>query len=180
MTYNTVAVAGATGNLGPSLVDALIDAGYQVTILSRNDKQYTTNDKVSQVVKVDYSSAESLTAALKGQDVVVSNLPNHDQQEVLLQAAIAAGVQRFLPSEFGCNVSGNSNTAALPVFKDGKVPFQKHIEQYRDKISYTLVVTGLFLDWCLEKQFNINLKVGLVSQLTSSNADLSQGHNSSF
>lgn len=161
--YRTVAVAGATGNLGPTLVQHLVKAGFEVTILSRSGKADGIGADVKQIVKVDYDSVESLTAALQGQDVVVSNLPNHGGQKPLIDASIAVGVKRFLASEFGLDAYGDPKTASLPIFTDGKVAIQKYLKEKSAAISWTLIVTGLFLDWGLKLGFQINLKVSLFS-----------------
>jgi uncharacterized protein YbjT (DUF2867 family) len=54
-------------------------------------------------VSVDYTDVAALTAALKGIDVVVSTLsfPALQLQVPIAQAAKAAGVRLFVPSEFG-------------------------------------------------------------------------------
>ena len=147
--FRTVAVAGATGNLGPSLAQALVAAGFEVTVLSRIGSNRSAPPGIKRVVEVDYNSPESLTEALSGQDVLVSNVPNHGSQKPLIDAAIAAGVKRFLPSEFGSNISGNQKTAALPVFKDGKTVIQQYLAEKGDAITWTLVVTGLFLEFAV-------------------------------
>ncbi len=53
----------------------------------------------------------SLTQALKGQDAVISMLPITalDQQGPLIEAAIAAGVKRFIPSEYGSDSTVSLN-----------------------------------------------------------------------
>ncbi|GAB7350329.1 hypothetical protein MBLNU459_g0961t1 [Dothideomycetes sp. NU459] len=156
--YKNIAVAGATGNLGPTVVDALVTAGFHVTVLSRSGSASNLPSGVK-VVKVDYDSQESLVAALKGQDAFVSNIPNHIDQPKLIDAAITAGVERFIPSEFGSNVSGNENNQKLPVFQ-GKLKTQQYLHEREDKISYTLIVTGAFLDWGIKVGFLINAKGG--------------------
>ena len=158
MSYQNIAIAGATGNLGPAIVQSLVDAGFNVTILSQSGK--TSNlPSAAKTVKVDYSSQHSLVDALKGQDVFISTIPQHDSQPALIDAAIAAGVKRFIPSEFGSNISGNAKTAALPVFK-GKGITQEYLKRKAGEISYTLIVNGLFLDWGMQVGFSINLKGG--------------------
>lgn len=94
--YNKVAVAGATGNLGPSVVQELVKAGFEVTTISKSGKTDGLPSAVK-TIKVDYSSQESLTSAFKGQDAVISLLPDHGAQDGLIDAAIAAGVKRFIP-----------------------------------------------------------------------------------
>ena len=89
----------------------------------------------------------------------MSAIPDHGAQPALVDAAIAAGVKRFVPSEFGSDVSGNANTAKLPVF-GGKVKTQEYLKQKADQISYTIIVNGAFLDWGVMVGFIANLKGG--------------------
>ncbi len=106
---------------------------------------------------------ESLTTALKGQDAVVSAVGTDGflGQSVLFDAAVAAGVKRFLPSEFGSDLS-NPKTASLPVF-GYKVAIRKHIEEKVNagaNITYTYVVNAPFLDWGIEVGFLLDWKEG--------------------
>ena len=158
MAYQNIAVAGATGNLGPAVVKALVDAGFSATVLSASGKTDSLPAQVK-TVKVDYSSPESITNALKGQDAFVSLIPKHEEQPALIDAAIAAGVKYFIPSEFGSDIAGSAKIAALPVFA-GKKKTQDYLKTKEDKISYALVVNGLFLDWGLQVGFWANLKGG--------------------
>lgn len=96
---------------------------------------------------------DSLISALKGQDALVLTigLEGSSGQLLLIDAAIAAGVKRILPSDFAADLS-KPKAAALPVFAP-KVATRKYLE---DKvaagadITYTYVVTSVFLDWALE------------------------------
>lgn len=159
--YKTVAIAGATGNLGPSLVHALLTAGFTVTILTRVNSKGLPNPPrgISKILPVDYTSVSSLTAALEGQDVFICNIPNHSAQKPLIDAAIVAGVKRFLPSEFGMDVMRDERTAGLPIFREGKRVIQEYLREMEGKLVWTSVVTGLFLDWCLDVGFSVDLKV---------------------
>ncbi|KAK3637656.1 hypothetical protein LTR56_013488 [Elasticomyces elasticus] len=132
--YKKIAVAGAVGNLGPTVVQTLVDAGFDVTILSRSGNTLPN----TKTAKVDYGSKDSLVAALRGQDAFVSNIPNHIDQPALIDAAIEAGVKHFIPSEFGSNVTGNSKVAALPVFA-GKLATEEYLKQ-QSEISWTVIV----------------------------------------
>jgi hypothetical protein len=94
----------------------------------------------------------SLIAGLRGQDAVVSAVgaPGIEGQTLVIDAAIAAGVRRFLPSEFGTNLD-NPKTKELPVFRS-KVAVQQYLEEKvktAEDFTYTLVRTGPFLDWAL-------------------------------
>lgn len=115
------------------------------------------------VVEVDFTSVSSLTNALKGQDALVSTVGTSglQGQTLLIDACVAAGVSRFLPSEFGSDL-GNEKVAALPSFTY-KVATEKHTEEaarQHPSFSYTYVRNGVFLDWGLEKRFLLDLDSG--------------------
>ncbi|KAG2162426.1 hypothetical protein VTO58DRAFT_106085 [Aureobasidium pullulans] len=156
MAFKKVAIAGATGNLGPSIVNELVNQGFEVTVLSSSGKTSGLPSAIK-VVKVDYSSQDSVISALRGQEAFVSAIPKHEEQPALIDAAIAAGVQRFIPSEFGSNIVGNEKVRALPVF-GGKVKTQDYLRAKQDQISYTLITNGLFLDWAINLGWVVNLK----------------------
>jgi len=163
MSGTKVALAGATGNLGPTILNALLDAGFSVVALTRkggNASKIPSNPNIT-IKEVDYSSVESLTPALQGVEAVISTVGSEalGAQNPLIDAAVAAGVKRFLPSEFGSNL-GNPNTAALPVF-GAKATTAKYLEEVAAKnpsFSYTLVYNGPFLDWGIAVGFIIKPK----------------------
>lgn len=112
------------------------------------------------VVEVDYESPESLTNALRGQDAVVSTIGTAvlSKQLLLVEAAAKAGVKRFLPSEFGSNTV-HPKVSKLPSFRD-KIAVQDALKKEAETggMTYTLVVTGPFLDWGLRTGFLANVK----------------------
>ncbi|KAH7419519.1 hypothetical protein BKA64DRAFT_19578 [Cadophora sp. MPI-SDFR-AT-0126] len=160
-SIKNVVLAGASGNLGPAILQALLDSGkFNVTVLTREESKATFPSAVK-VIKVDYSSLESLTSAFQGQDAVISTLSAValSDQTRMIDAAIAAGVQRFLPSEFGSNLE-NPKARALPVFA-GKVEVQNYLvekSKSNPKFSYTIIRNGFLLDWGLQVGFIINTK----------------------
>ncbi|KFY10925.1 hypothetical protein V491_07404, partial [Pseudogymnoascus sp. VKM F-3775] len=112
-----VAVAAASGNLGPSILKALVDSNlFSITVLTRPSSNHKFPPSVT-VLPVDYSSTTSLTSALTGQDAVIAlfGAETLTLQLPLLDAAIAAGVTRFIPSEFGSDTL-NEHVKGLPVF----------------------------------------------------------------
>ena len=105
---NTITIAGATGNLGGRIVAALVKQGAPVRALVRVGTAAGKLDKLRQqgveVVEIDMA-VPALTKALEGSSCVVSALQGlHDvivdAQSVLLEAAVAAKVPRFIPSDF--------------------------------------------------------------------------------
>lgn len=106
---------------------------------------------------------QMLTASLEGQDAVVCTLGMgidasiHNQ---LIDAALAANVKRFIPSEFAFDLL-NPLTRALPVFEN-KLKVMNHLEErtWMSKMTYTYVFNSVFLDWSLERNFILDISQG--------------------
>lgn len=149
--------------MGKPVLNALIKSGkFNITVLSRASSKSTFPDSVN-VFHVEYTSVDSLTAALRGQDAVISTVGTEgfQGQAVIIDAAIAAGVKRFIPSEFGSDTK-NPKSAALPVF-GYKIATQKYIEEKaaaNPDFTYTYVINGVFLDWALEAGFLLYQQTG--------------------
>lgn len=109
----TVAVAGAAGDLGGRIVRALLDRGAAVRMLvdpaadPGRTEDLVTRGATRAPVDVDESggSAAALADALIGADAVVSAWNGLrevivERQSRLVDAAVAAGVSRFVPSDY--------------------------------------------------------------------------------
>jgi len=159
-----VALAGATGNMGPAILQAMLDAGFEVTILTRQGSTSTDSLPVNssqRIVKVDYSDVNVLKSALQGIEVVVSTLASAalDTQKPLIDAALAAGVKRIIPSDFGSDLD-NPLDRKLPVFQ-GKVKTQEYLEELaksNPNFTYTHMYNGLFFDWGIQIGLIVNAK----------------------
>ena len=64
----------------------------------------------------------------------------------MIDAAIEAGVKRFLPSEFGFDTEDDRTLEVAPCTIMKKDPIE-HLKARKDKISWTSIVNGLWLDW---------------------------------
>ena len=109
MNDATIALAGATGNLGGRIAKALVGRGARVRALVRHgtaqDKLNRLQDLGVTIASVDFTSASQLTPACSGASCVVSALQGLrdvivETQTVLLDAAIKADVPRFIPSDY--------------------------------------------------------------------------------
>ncbi|KAI1424953.1 hypothetical protein F5Y12DRAFT_420887 [Xylaria sp. FL1777] len=148
-----VAVVGGSGNLGRAVVSELLDAGFAVTALTREGSTATFPAGVASKA-VDYSSVGSLTEALQGQDALVSTIATAAVagQQPLVDAAVAAGVKRIIPSEFGINTRFLGREPIGTILQ-GKVQTLNYIhEKWKQNPSFTWtgISTGLFFDWGLE------------------------------
>ncbi|KAI1764664.1 NAD(P)-binding protein [Hypoxylon sp. FL1150] len=147
-----VAVIGASGNLGKNVVQELLQAGFEVTAFARSNSSSKFPANVT-VKRVDYQSVPSLTAALEGQDAVVSTIATVaiGGQIPLVDAAIAAKVRRFIPSEFGINTRIVDGTAIGKILQ-GKIKTLDYLISKSEEnpwFTWTGVSSGAFFDWGL-------------------------------
>jgi uncharacterized protein YbjT (DUF2867 family) len=132
-----------------------------VTVLTRETSTSTFPAGVH-VAKVDYNSQKSLTAALQGQDALISTIATESivSQEKLIKAAIAARVSRIISSEFDSDTLLEANKR-LPVYGQ-KIAIQKLLEdsvkETNGQVTYTLVLNGIFLDWAINYAFMLDAK----------------------
>ena len=71
-SIRNIAVAGATGNTGPTVLETLASSGFNIVVLSRNPAAARTKlGGVYDIIEVDYNDLESLQSSLTGQDAVV-------------------------------------------------------------------------------------------------------------
>ena len=104
-----IVLAGASGDLGDRIARALVSRGATVHALVRAGSSSTRLNALSDLgavaVTVDYGNPASLEKACGGASCVVSVLNGLEPvilgaQGRLLDAAVAAGVPRFMPSDF--------------------------------------------------------------------------------
>lgn len=121
-----------------------------MTAFAREDTTATFPSNLT-VKKVNYDSVESLTAALKGQDAVVSTIATVavGNQGPLVDAAVAAGVKRFIPSEFGINtrIVGDDVIGQILVGKIKTLDYIIEKSKANPSFTWTGVSSGLFFDW---------------------------------
>ncbi|CAE6492420.1 unnamed protein product [Rhizoctonia solani] len=147
-----IAVAGATGYVGRPVVDELLKAGtFQVRVLTRKsgvDGSVVQDFKArgASVHGVSYEDEEELKDVLKGVDVVLSTLNAGGitgAQPNLLRASKKAGVKLFMPSEFGDPFEGEEEAEIFRAKRDLH-KLAKELE-----VPITVILTGLFPDYCL-------------------------------
>ncbi|KAJ8115256.1 hypothetical protein OPT61_g3047 [Boeremia exigua] len=153
MSIKNVIIVGAGGNLGPSILKAFLASSFNTSVLSREGSNSTFPSGVK-VLRADYESVDSLKQAFQGQDAVISIVGGGalGDQNKLIDAAIAAGVKRFLPSEFGSNTPDARTRAVVPVF-EAKLGTVNYLKSKQDVISWSSVITGPFFDWGLKVGF---------------------------
>ena len=144
-----IVVAGGTGNLGRRIIEALLQRGAAVRMLVRPE---TDPAKIADLVQrgvevrhVDLADIASLTQACAGAGCVVSALAGLrevivDKQSVLLAAAVAAGVPRFIPSGF------SSDYTRLPAGQNRNFDLRKEFQARVDQapLAATSILNGGF------------------------------------
>ena len=146
-----VAVAGANGDLGGRIAKALVARGATVLALVRPD--LAAEDRVrieafgARLAPADPTDVRALATACTGAVCVVSALSGLrsvmiDRQSVLLDAAVAAGVPRFIPSDYAMDF-----TKIAPGVNrnfDLHRQFRERLE--RAPIRSTAVLNGAFMN----------------------------------
>ncbi|KIW12377.1 hypothetical protein PV08_09654 [Exophiala spinifera] len=145
-----LAIAGGSGQVAREIIDALLATrNHDITILTRNETH--PNDDLPGIQRrvVDYSDQNSLVEALRGFHTLLSFIqplsdPEGRVQKTLIDAAIAAGVKRFAPSEYG-----SAGTINMPWWS-GKEKIREYLREVNTEskvLEYILFQPGLFLDY---------------------------------
>ncbi|KAF2083312.1 NmrA-like family protein [Saccharata proteae CBS 121410] len=149
-----VLLIGAGGNLGPAILNEFLASPFNVSVLTRPDSTSTFPPSVN-VITSSYE-LDSLVSAFKGQDAVISlvGTPGFSSQKLFVDAAIAAGVRRFIPSEYGTDTASAKVRSLMPIF-DGKRAVVEYLQSAGEPkgLSWTALIPGFFFDWGLKVGF---------------------------
>jgi uncharacterized protein YbjT (DUF2867 family) len=151
MKTTTILVAGGTGDLGGRIIKALLKRGADIRAIVRSSTDDAKVQKLEQqgvkVIRVNMSDVAELTQACMGVSCLISALQGlHDVivelQSVLLDAAIAAGVPRFIPSDFSCDFT------KLSVGDNRNFDLRREFHERLNKasIAATSIFNGAFTD----------------------------------
>ena len=146
-----ILVAGATGNLGGKIVDALLKNGAEVRAIVRQETNQEKIDKLEQkgvkIFLVNMNSKSQIINACMGVDCVVSALAGLrdviiDTQKILLEAAIEAKVPRFIPSDYSTDFTNLTDR------QNGNLDLRRefHTHLVNAPIRATTIFNGAFMD----------------------------------
>jgi hypothetical protein len=146
----TIAVLGATGNLGTKIITNLIKQGADVIALVRPQ---SSKEKVQKLTKlgakicVHNMHAEEVAQHLIGVDCAVSALAGLrdtiiDAQKIFVDAAVLAKVPRFIPSDF------SSDFTNLVPGQNRNLDWRREFHQYLSTklIAATTIFNGPFME----------------------------------
>lgn len=146
-----ILVAGATGNLGQKICRELIKKKVAVRAIVRNGSddekiKLLTNIGVD-VFKTELTNERDLIEACKGVTCVVSALAGLHEviigtQTTILNAAVKAGVPRFIPSDF------STDFTRIPAGENRNFDLRKEFHKILDEteIRATSIFNGAFAD----------------------------------
>jgi nucleoside-diphosphate-sugar epimerase len=151
MNDPTIVVAGATGNLGGRIARALLATGASVRALIRPGAARDKLDRLQRlgvtVASVDFSTASQVARACSGAACVVSALAGLrdvivEAQTVLLDAAVKAGVPRFIPSDFSIDFT------KFPAGENRNLDLRREFHKRLDNASIraTTIFNGAFAE----------------------------------
>ncbi|KAJ5594300.1 uncharacterized protein N7459_000508 [Penicillium hispanicum] len=153
-SLKNVAIVGASGSIGSIILNSLIASSkFTITVVTRKESEAVFPSNVT-VVKSDYSEAD-LETAFKGKDAVISAVGalGFGEQKKFVDAAIRAGVKRFIPSEFSSSWEDEAVLQLLPLFgvKKELVGYLKSKES--EGLTWTGIATSGLFDWGLGNGF---------------------------
>jgi nucleoside-diphosphate-sugar epimerase len=144
-------LAGATGNLGGRIARAILERGASVRAVVRHnsdpDKVEELRKRGASIAEVDFNSVSELTGACMGGSCVISALCGLrdvivETQTLLLDAAVKAGVPRFIPSDYSIDFT------KLPPGTNRNLDLRREFHGRLDKapIAATSILNGMFTD----------------------------------
>lgn len=140
-----ILVAGATGDLGLRIVKSLVNLDAEIRAVVRptsdTDKINTLERLGVKVYKVNNWNLEELKTPCLGVSCVVSTLAGLrevviDAQKILLDAAIATGVPRFIPSDYSLDFT------TFSYGENRNLDLRREFHEYLDKTS--IAATSIF------------------------------------
>lgn len=162
---NKIAIVGATGSLGTSVLSALLaEPGFSITIITRpgsitpeSHPSLTSNPRIA-IKTGSYTDPVFLASALTGQDALVvtpSFMVCHELQPDIIRAACQAKVPYILPCEFGSDTDNPALIDALPM-QQAKVDARKLVEDLgvdnhgTRRSSWIGIISNAWYDWSLQ------------------------------
>ncbi|EAQ87137.1 hypothetical protein CHGG_03756 [Chaetomium globosum CBS 148.51] len=153
--FKNVLLIGAGGSIGRYILAALLaEPTLTTTVLTRASSQTTLPTGVRTITIPDDYPTASLTTAFHNQDVVISCLTtlSTSDQFRFVDAALAAGVRRYVPSEYGLNNARADAQALNVVFRD-KGAVQAYLREREGRMEWMAVSCGMWIGWSVRNDF---------------------------
>ncbi|KAJ2847821.1 hypothetical protein IWW36_003656 [Coemansia brasiliensis] len=169
--YNSIAVVG-TGGYGRHFISALLATRKFVRVRAvtrktsddaKRKRLQALQEMGAEIFEYKSSSTESFKQAFNGIHTVISavSIAAVPDQISMIDGAILANVQWFIPSEYGV---AHYPSVWMPFTSPlaPKTVVQKYLSDYAKPkgLSYTIVYTGLALDYLDPKSLGLKLSTG--------------------
>lgn len=146
-----ILVAGGTGNLGSRIIRELRKRGADIRAIIRPNTALNKIAMLKQhdigIIQTDMTNIHEMTLACKEVDCVISALQGlHDVivdvQTILLNAAVNAGVHRFIPSDYAADFT------KLPAGENRNFDLRREFHERLDRapIAATSILNGAFAE----------------------------------
>ncbi|TGO53132.1 hypothetical protein BCON_0129g00140 [Botryotinia convoluta] len=171
-----VIIVGAAGNLGTSILATFdADPNFNVSILSRKSSKSVFPAHLVVHRVIDEYPEDELLEALKGQDVVISTIATAAadvQQKAIIDAAIKAGVKRFVPSEFGNDTRNEKAMKIIPHYFKHKLDTVEYLKgKAKEGMTWSAAVK-LFMGFDLKEHKAIIYNEGKDAYSTTTTASI--------
>ncbi|KAI0141501.1 NmrA-like family protein [Pestalotiopsis sp. NC0098] len=155
--FQNILLIGATGSIGSVILEALIkEPSFTITLLQRSSSSAKLPSHLPVIRIADTYPTEALVHAFAGQDVIVNCMAGLSvlDQLRMIDAAISAGVCRYVPSEFGLNNMRPEARALSPVFAaKGRVQEYLRARAAEGVIEWMSISCGMWLRWSMANDF---------------------------
>jgi uncharacterized protein YbjT (DUF2867 family) len=135
----------ATGKFGPQLLHALLNEGFDVTVITRQSSKatFSPEQKVHRVS--DAFPDDELVTAFRGQDAVVLSLSFEllSQSKRFAEASLTAGCRWVIASTYGANLDDPKHAlfpASIPHRQ--AVDDLKELQKGQERWSWTSISSG--------------------------------------
>lgn len=156
MKQQKICIIGASGQVGTPLTRQLLKEGHHVKIVARERnvsnelKLALFEEQGADIIVCDTMNVNVMATVMEDCQTFIATVPGskfiiEQSEPIWLKAAVKAGVERFVPTEFG------SHTLALQL-GDGEVFDHKkrfHDQLFESGLAWTLYYTGGIFDYFL-------------------------------
>ena len=176
-TLKLVLVTGATGNQGGAVVQALLNRGHRIRVLTRNSASPAAERLAEQGAEIavgDFTDRDSLVRAASGVDAVFAMAtPGQGVEQetangiAIADAALTAGVGHLVYS----SVASADRATGIPHF-GSKYEVEKHIVSL--DVPYTIIAPVFFMDNLLQPWALQGLRQGKLAMAMPATRSLQQ------
>ncbi|EHK23109.1 uncharacterized protein TRIVIDRAFT_27827 [Trichoderma virens Gv29-8] len=155
--FKNIILIGAAGSIGSVVLAALEkEPSFTITLIQRASSKAKMPAHLKAITVPDSYPTDELIPAFRGQDVVINcmtSLSVADQFRII-DAAIAAGVRRYVPSEYGLNNMRRDAQALNLVFHDkGKIQEYLRAKAQAGVIEWMSISCGMWIRWSMAHDF---------------------------